>query len=100
MKTNKNHDAGLDDIRPEGDYVLLNGWMAVPKTEAESAVKAAKEHGDNGVYAVKLAEAIAAPALLEACEFAAKHLGPESEGDYCWEAYKKLTEAIAAATKS
>lgn len=65
-KHTPNAGKGLDEIAPEGDYVLLNGWMAIPKAEALDAVTAAKQKGDEGVYAVPLAQAIAAPALLEA----------------------------------
>jgi hypothetical protein len=69
MKPNDNTKAapakaGLDDIAPEDDYVLIRGWMALPKAEAESAVQTAKAHGLDGVYAVRLADAIATPTLL------------------------------------
>lgn len=63
-----NTGKGLDAIAPEGDYVLLNGWMVIPKSEALQRVAEAKSKGDDGVYAVPLALAIAAPKLLEACQ--------------------------------
>lgn len=39
----------------------------------------------------------AAPDLLEACKYAVRELGPESEGVCCWQAFDALQAAIAKA---
>lgn len=39
----------------------------------------------------------AAPELLAACKLAVAELGPDSEGDRCWQAFKALTDAITKA---
>jgi hypothetical protein len=40
----------------------------------------------------------AAPAMLEALQYAAEELGPQSSGDNCWVAIDKAKAAIAKAT--